>query len=126
MTTPQAALIERLQALTEPDRECDLELWWWCKASHSWLCPMDSDYKAHNLKMDDAPRYTASLDAALTLVPDGMDEEIKRARHRKGWRVNLWLPEHVGYSADATSLAITICIAALKARTSSQPTPREG
>lgn len=59
-------LIEALEKATGPSRELDLELWWACKANHSGQ-PMDADYKAQNLKLNDAPRYTSSIDAALTL-----------------------------------------------------------
>src|SRR3990167_8712382 len=37
-----------------------------------------------------APVYTASLDAALPLVPERRLVELKQAPHRKGWRCNLW------------------------------------
>ena len=62
------------------------------------------------------PPYTSSLDAALTLVPEGLDEEIKRARHRKGWHVALWKPSRIGQIGDAPIPALALCIAALKAR----------
>lgn len=59
-------LIRRLEAADGSSRELDLEIWWWGKATHSGQ-PMDADYKRANLQMDDAPRYTASVDSALTL-----------------------------------------------------------
>ena len=54
------------------DRELDLDCWWWGKANGvSTKQPMLEDYRQSNLRMNDAPRYTSSIDAALTLVPDG-------------------------------------------------------
>jgi len=57
-----------------------------------------------------------SIDAALALVPDDHDPEIKRAKHRKGWRVNLWQADGIGQSGDAPTAPLAICIAALRAR----------
>lgn len=65
--TPIDSLIGKLEQATGPDRELDLECWWWGKANHDGTQPMDPQYKAANLRMNDAPRYTASLDSALTL-----------------------------------------------------------
>lgn len=66
--TDLGTLIERLEKATGPDRELDLECWWWGKARHDGTRPMDPQYKADNLRMDDAPPYTSSIDAAITLA----------------------------------------------------------
>ncbi|KKM77689.1 hypothetical protein LCGC14_1367410 [marine sediment metagenome] len=59
----------------------------------------------------------AFLDAALILVPDGWDVEIKQSRHRKGWRALLWSGGYgTGKFGDAPTPALALCIAALKAR----------
>lgn len=113
-------LIEALEKATGPSRELDLELWWWCKASHSGQ-PMESDYKAHNLKMDDAPRYTSSLEAAITLVPEaancwGVDMSPHSAdafvsrNYVKDDEGGHWLYE----AEHPTSTAIALTIACLK------------
>lgn len=67
------------------------------------------------------PWFTTSLDAALTLVPTGWSEEIKRTKNRRRWRVNLWLDafDHRQdriQSADAPTGALALCIAAILAR----------
>lgn len=113
-----ASLIARLEAATGPDRELDLDLWWACKANNPTGAPMDADYKALNLAMNDAPRYTASIDAAQTLVPEGMK-----------WSVGSWSDNFATVGKDslgkdavniciepAPSPPIALCIAALKAR----------
>ena len=60
------------------------------------------------------PTYTASIDAALTLVPEGWDYtiysrgEVSVHRSKSGTRTF--------YDAEAATPALAICIAALKAR----------
>ncbi len=112
MTNP----IERLEALTGPDREVDLELWWACKANNSSGLPMDPDYKAHNLKMNDAPAYTASIDAALTLVPQGWSFALFGKREVIDCELFLRNTNTVVSVHDAVSEPIALCIAALKAK----------
>ena len=127
-------LIEKLEKATGPSQELDAEIaiavgvappsgeggWWRCKKPNwQWK------HAAHEPTTPpwEPARYTSSIDAALTLVPEGLDEEMKRARHRKGWRVNLWEPSRVGQSADAQTLPLALCIAALKARAYTESTP---
>lgn len=119
------SLIQRLEALTGPDREVDLELWWACKANNSSGLPMDPDYKAHNLKMNDAPRYTSSIDAALTLVMDGMCYSLglMTVKIPKGdWGLSefSWARVHkidrLGECVEHKNQAIALCLASLKAR----------
>ncbi len=108
-----ADLIARLEAATGPSRELDLELWWACKANHSGKHPMEPAYKAQCLKQNDAPRYTFSIDAALSLVPDNNDycEAGVRAGvlHAACWQ------QRIG-DIPAWRIAILVTIAALKAR----------
>ena len=65
-------------------------------------------------------RYTRSIDAALTLVPDGWT--VHTIHHGlKQWDVSLCIVGDCGLAsadAESNSLAIAICIAALKARKS--------
>jgi hypothetical protein len=60
----------------------------------------------------------AFLDAALTLVPEGADEEVyfspREKPHRRGCAV-LTISRQV-YAAHAATPALAMCIAALKAR----------
>lgn len=109
MTTP--SLIERLEALESPCRECDALL------HHARLNGIGTGYASN------APAYTASLDAAMTLVPEGY-----------GWR--LWVPSSTALSpmvvtmwgngrkyapneSTAATPAIALCIASLKAQEAS-------
>lgn len=57
------------------------------------------------------PSPTESVDDALAGVPEGYDIDIKSARHRAGWRVNVWQPDGTVFSADAPTPALAICAA---------------
>jgi hypothetical protein len=98
-------LIAALDAATKPDRVLDFRIM----------------KMAMPLRLTPIPRYTSSIDAALSLVPDGLR-----------WRVAM-VPVHTFASASIsdgsilspntqeweahhTTPAIAICIAALKAR----------
>lgn len=63
-----------------------------------------------------APRYTGSLDAALTLVPEGW--HIKLERFSDGWYAHIWKIEGDPASAkgDQKPAPLAVCIAAMKAR----------
>ena len=123
-------LIEKLEAATEGSRELDAEIWHAANPTkyervagqQSGLYPrgfnpeMKAQWLARRMA-DKAPHYTTSLDAALTLKPEGH-------------RIRLW-EHHTGsfgcdlfkgdggflWKAHAPSLALALCIAALKART---------
>lgn len=106
-------LIARLEKATGPDRESDLECWWYGKANNDGQ-PMDADYRKANLTMDDAPRYTSSIDAALTLLGDDSWE------WNLAWNSGFAFAE-VGdpllyLEGEAKTPALALCIAALKAR----------
>ena len=70
----------------------------------------------------DWPRYTASIDAALTLVPEGWWAQINYRPDQPS--VVLWefpvpcrrVPPEKPYVLAAQSAAIALCIAAMKAR----------
>lgn len=101
-------LIERLQGLDGPDREVDLLIM-------RWVQNIGGDPR-------NALHYTASIDAALTLVPDGwklrqMNLSAPCADDRKWW-LNLYggkMGEDTFTGSGATP-AIAIVIAALRAR----------
>lgn len=64
------------------------------------------------------PRYSSSVDAALTLIPDGRFLEMQR--YSDGWyvKVRKHSTEAVIGQADQKPLALAICIAALRVRQS--------
>lgn len=105
-------LIERLEKAEGPSYalECDI-------AKHV------DDYSVRK----SVPNYTASIDAALTLVPEGMCYSIEMRgnyvcaevfRYRwglTGGKYDIYFSEEGGHFRDP-SPAITLCIAALKAQ----------
>src|SRR3569832_1648284 len=116
-------LAERCEAATRPDRELDWDI----------ADAMGSNGSIH--KRVAAPRYTASLDAAMTLVPE------HGAVERSGWHTigtpwagfEIWMYREengtwLHSSSDpitegnAATPALALCAAALRAR-ASQATP---
>lgn len=117
-----AELIDRLEKATEPDGVLDDELariagWTFQKmtgdAKPYWREPGETAYYMRSKR----PSFTASIDAALTLVPDGhgwvidfMDPYEPEAMCGQGWCGR----DHG--DPDPKQPAIMLCIAALKAR----------
>ena len=59
------AMAARVEALSAPDREVDAKIWYLCVEKPQTGDKLDRDIR-HKW-----PAYTASLDAAMTLVPEG-------------------------------------------------------
>ena len=83
------------------------------------------DWREHII----AAPYTASIDAALTLVPNGLGWLIGTSDDHPSFHCHLFtlagemISRGIGYSLRAPTPALAICIAALKARLSSDPPP---
>jgi hypothetical protein len=108
MTDKLIELAERCEAATGPDREIDTLIGY-----------------AVDLPTEDAqlPRYTASLDAALTLVPEGWTFANLSQSDRKGWWCELrqgYLTSYdkvaFGSQLENASPALAVAAAALRAR----------
>lgn len=109
-------LIARLEAAEGPDRELDAEI----ENLLAGGSDRDLEYIVSNGVEDTTapPRYTASIDAALTLVPEGWTWGIM---HCAGAPPEVCFYRAVCgvYSsivAVAATPALALCIAALKAR----------
>ena len=126
-------LAERCEAATGPDRELDEQ----CAlaAGYSLVDPRPNErlqeHKrwvgpdgerngwVHNPNsFDFPPHYTASIDAAMTLVSEGWDYEIRRSGP---WhQVTLWPVAMRGRNditvSTETTPALALCAAALRAR----------
>ena len=105
-------LIARLEKATGPDRELDADIalqfdWTECPGDN-WIGPQGEIA---------VPAYTSSIDAAMTLVPKGMEKDFTDlygvARASVGINAN---PGPFYGTHEGGSLAIALCIAALKAR----------
>jgi len=109
------ALIARLEAATKGSRELDLAI----AQEALGLRPIVTlrGTQVHNPKQPssvswDLKAYTTSLDAALTLVPEGLRWECGQTAATK----TPWASVGAGqYSQRGATLALAICIAALKA-----------
>jgi hypothetical protein len=124
-------LIERLQAAKGPDPLLDGDIGWeiggWINEGGFWRRHKVTG-KRERFTYRDWPLYTRSIDAALTLVPEGMwwlvgcgqmkpTEPLYGAQIRKpGFSTG----GQVVSEAEHSCMAITLCIAALRARLSLQ------
>jgi len=115
-------LIARLEAATVGSRELDAEIW---------LSIMKNG-ESMLMALRESPHYTASLDAALTLVPEGWAWELdwdKDGDATPAW--STWSASAFCHPADrdpqnphcprgmsrkAKTPALALCIAALRAR----------
>lgn len=134
-------LLAALEAATGPGRELDAAIWLAIhrpnyKYPRQVMNRTPSSYaeavERHTVSVDrgiTAPAYTASLDAALTLVPegwflDGLREGRKRITYATDRHEPLgWFQSELQYidggrliRERAKSFALALCIAALRAR----------
>jgi hypothetical protein len=101
-------LAERCEKATGPDRRLDFGI---LKAT----CTEREECLYVNGKPE--PRYTASLDAAMTLVPEGRGLIYKRHGIKNVWRVQILSGDgNTFIDGDAATPALALCAAALRAR----------
>ena len=123
-------LIAALEKATGPSRELDAELHAarfpelrsapWVSRGGVWV-----DTSSEDPNMAFPAQYTASIDAALSLVPEGWRWSLdwtQRLPYQDCGRADLYAPGNGIKPADvgdvyAATPAIALCIAALKART---------
>lgn len=99
-----ADLIERLEKATEPEWELDAA-----------IARLDDIREAFGDCADDeVPPYTSSIDAALTLVPEGCKWLVQDLGI--GFEACTYPRKGVPCAAKGAAPAIALCIAALKAR----------
>lgn len=110
LTSPQqaadAAIMKAIGLTEKQERHCKD----WCR--------MDGriDLTRDQYILAWAPRYTRSIDDALTLVPDGCYPQISKIEPER-WRAHLGFANRTkGQTAESRTPAIAICIAALRAR----------
>ena len=114
-------LAEQVATADGPDRELDAEIalalgivreregnQFYGHRDHS-VMVMERGYYDHVGSAPELPAYTASIDAALTLVPEGYEWIIGQTR--SGLIVH-------GHMRFGNSLALSLCASALLARTS--------
>jgi hypothetical protein len=128
--TDLAGLIERLNAATGPSRELDLAIQDYLGvmlfptkiSPHDWVVKIGDKlievvrYPGGAMTTDErfVPRYTVSLDAALTLVPAHCAFELRKTIDFS-YGATVYGQDTHG-DANAATLAISMCLAALRAR----------
>lgn len=128
-------LAERVEAATGPDRRLDIEILvtidWrepdWEEGErtaremaerHGLVYLTSRSVEGFNSTWRHLPRLTASLDAAMTLVPEGWCQ-TKRVFYAVGptkVRVSMFDENSLGQTALAATEPLAICAAALRAR----------
>lgn len=105
------SLIERLEKASGPDRELDVEI------AMAIDLPWNKAQRTGDGKSLVAPFFTSSLDAAMTLVPEGYDWSLF---YDNGEAISGCMPaseDGCCFSDNhAPTPALALCIAALKAR----------
>lgn len=131
-------LIERIEAATGPDRELDAEIFRAIGAPAPFqfmnkliALEYNDQEQAYFARVSDdmhvkysPPAYTASIDAAMTLVPEGVTyvrlEICARGKHGQHCRTSLeWLlgdVEEERESGHGLTAPLALCAAALRAR----------
>jgi hypothetical protein len=133
-------LIAKLEAAVGPDRELDADILWltdkrraervyWNAATGlpkplpDWPRPLSG--LGPVAVVNYAPAYTSSLDAALTLVPDGFQWQVRSMPTEEDFdysaQVN-WTPNLHDHAA---SPPIALCVAAFRARLAEHPQVRK-
>lgn len=135
--TDTTKLAERIEALEGPCRETDAEIYsalfpekvpspivqsgygwrfdgqgWWCETGEDARAPRNSIYP---------PDYTASLDAAMTLVPEGLRwcvDDIGKPQGVHSFIEDIadFSDDAACYKANASTPALALCAAALRAQ----------
>ena len=130
-------LIEKLEAATEGSRELDAEIAYAVQWRPDEWPPSAQSFREHEAKHDYAtawiahapfraawpiPHYTTSLDAALSLVPEGRRiyslQDQRHFQRNQGWFCGIDEICGLGcvFTKEAATPALALAIAALKAR----------
>ena len=114
-------LAERVEALSGPDREVDSEIdrLTFRGPFEARLCGCMGNclpgHPAYNGACVSVPHYTASLDAAMTLVPEGCGWSLVQATYEKSYGcVESGDDRTPDLEARAATPALVLCAAALR------------
>lgn len=127
MTNALTALAERVEAASGPSRELGHEIllacgWRRTSVGHFYgpLYQWSSPDGRRSFPEENLPNPTASIDAALTLVPDAWPKRLSEIRFGM-WRVEMWQGDKSFKSPPdidqvAASWPLALCAAVLRAR----------
>jgi len=112
-------LIERLEALRGPDREVDGLIMQHINPErefHQFEDALGMRCLYDSAAWEMPKKYTASIDAAMTLVPEGFYPLIAKQSADRG-QANMGQANNgLGFNGYAATPAIALCIASLRAR----------
>jgi hypothetical protein len=121
-------LIAKLEKATGPDRELDVAIVYALHpdiGNYDGLCVGDEPIFWHEpYRKQPCPRFTASIDAALSLVPEGMQVGLVGPWITTATKAEVWYAQVADGIEDfqgefdhkAPTAALALCIAALRAR----------
>jgi hypothetical protein len=121
-------LIERLEKATGPDRALNALIYLDVLNPHmraGWTAPNGIGPEGYYARV--SPDYTGSIDAALTLVPEGFQAYVDTGTP-EGAHACVWTdyPHRIsGGARQCTQPAIALCTAALRARRAAALTPNQ-
>lgn len=121
MDTHLKELIDLLERCAGPDRALDALIAKAVGAEHGPFERVHVESRSYDFHEEIANRYTSSIDAAMTLVPEGMEKDFTDLYGVA--RVSVGINAEPGpfYGThEGGSLAIALCIAALKAQLSTR------
>ena len=123
-----AGIARRLEAAVGPDRGVDAEIYCALYGEDAAYC---LQYRSHGVTRDDVDEFTASLDAAVTLVPEGWEWQVSTAiafapppdGGRRMYAACLSDDEQSDIQAIGWTAALALCTGACTARQhAEQPT----
>lgn len=118
-------LEERIEAAEGPSRDLDVEIAKAVGAKHGAIESVDLEARSVYYIDECALSYTASIDAAMTLVPEGWewcmfsrnnDEEGSKPSAELAPTTEVWKNGKSAQIAFAATPALALCAAALRAR----------
>jgi hypothetical protein len=115
-------LVERIEGAGGPDRELDDEIAFAVSAMGEKVpCGHTLNRLTGHKSGIAARRYTASIDAAMTLVPEGWSFEVRSSGTGDPGQASVWnpmrAPGHEEYRvSNFATPALALCACALKAR----------
>ena len=113
MREAQAALIARITAATGADRKLDRDI----ALQVGWVQDIGWWWRPGGYRIADVQHFTKSMDAAMSLVPDGLAlNMLYEPKAIKGQEAVVWPPGRGSPTSYAPTLPLALCLAALKAR----------
>lgn len=112
-------LAERCEQAEGPDREIDVHIWIALSGASAADVEAIMTCMRLSLNVERCPLFTASLDAAMTLLPERHSWEAGNCGEGLRPWATVTMPSSTGgwqFSGDAITVPLALCAAALRAR----------